>query len=134
MVESGKPLFSLQAILFHPHRNTGSSIEYIDFKSQYEKKEQWPTDKIRRAVVTYRLSAKVLKTKAYIVDDGQKMIIPNVLSINRSRDQTAEEVLENSIYKDNGFNLVEYELEGYRDATVGTVVFNRTILLRNKCQ
>ena len=62
------------------------------------------------------------------------MIIPNVLSINRSRDQTAEEVLENSSYTDNGFNLVEYELEGYRDATVGTVVFNRTILPQNKCQ
>ena len=119
---------------FYPPRNTGSSIEYIDFKSHYEKKEQWPTDKIRRAVVTYRLSAKVLKTKAYIVDDGLKMIIPNILSINRSRDKTAEEILENSSYKDNGFNLVEYELEGYRDATVGTVVFNRTILPRNRCQ
>ena len=85
-------------------------------------------------MVTYRLSAKVLKTKAYIVDDGQKMIIPNVLSINRSKDQTAEEILENSSYKDMGFNLIEYELEGYRDATVGTVVFNRTVLPQNKCQ
>ena len=55
-------------------------------------------------MVTYRLSAKVLKTKAYIVDDGLKMIIPNILSINRSRDQTAEKVLENSSF--------EYELEG----------------------
>ena len=110
---------------FYPPKNTGSSIEYIDFKSHYEKKEQWPTDKIRHAVVTYRLSAKVLKTKAYIVDDGLKMIIPNILSINRSRDQTAEKVLENSSF--------EYELEGYHDATVGTIVFNRTILPRNRC-
>ena len=62
------------------------------------------------------------------------MIIPNVLSIKRSKDQTAEEVLENSSYRDMGFNLVEYELEGYRDATVGTVVFNRTILPQNKSQ
>ena len=75
--------------------------------------------------LTYRLSAKVLKTKAYIVDDGLKMIIPNILSINRSRDQTAEKVLENSSF--------EYELEGYHDATVGTIVFNRTILPRNRC-
>ena len=62
------------------------------------------------------------------------MIIPNVLCINRSKDQTAEEVLENSSYRDMGFNLVKYELEGYRDATVGTVVFDRTVLPQNKCQ
>ena len=119
---------------FYPPRNKGSSIEYIDFKSHYEQKEQWPTDKIRRAVVTYRMSAKVLKTKAYIIDEGKKMVIPNVLSINRSREQTIEEILDNSYYKNDGFNLVEHELEGYRDATVGTVVFNRTSLPRNKRQ
>ena len=33
-----------------------------------------------------------------------------------------------------GFNLIEYELEGYRDATVGTVVFNRTVLPQNRCE
>ena len=84
--------------------------------------------------MTYRMSAKVLKTKAYIIDEGKKMVIPNVLSINRSRDQTVEEILDNSYYKNDGFNLVEHELEGYRDATKGIVVFNRTSLPRNKCQ
>ena len=63
--------------------------------------------------MTYRFSAKVMKMKAYVVDGGQKLIIPNVLSVDRSKDQTAEEILENSSYKDMGFNIVEYELEGY---------------------
>ena len=33
-----------------------------------------------------------------------------------------------------GFNLIEYELKGYRDATDGTVVFNRTVLPQNRCE
>ena len=82
--------------MFTPPRNTQNSIEYIDHKRHYENKEQWPTDKIRRSVVTYMFSAKVMKRTAYVVDGGQKMIIPNVLSVNRSKDKTAEEILENS--------------------------------------
>ena len=78
------------------------------------------------------MSAKVQKTKAYIIDEGKKMVVPNVLAINRSRDETIEEILDNSYYKNDGFNLVEHELEGYSDAT--TIVFNRTSLPRNKCQ
>ena len=81
---------------FTPPRNTQSYIEYIDHKRHYENKEQWPTDIIRRAVVTYMFSAKVMKRTAYVVDGGQKMIIPNVLSVNRSEDKTAEEILDNS--------------------------------------
>ena len=76
-------------------------------------------------------SAKVVKRTAYVIDNGQKMIIPNLLSVDRSKEKTAEEILENSSYKDMGFNIVEYELEGYRDATIGTVVFNRTVLPQN---
>ena len=71
-------------------------------------------------------SAKVMKTTAYIVDDGQKMVIPNLLAFNRTEDKTAEEFLENSSVKDMRFNIIEYELEGYRDTSVGTVVFNKT--------
>ena len=58
-------------------------------------------------------SAKVVKRTAYVVDNGQKMIIPNLLSVDRSKEKTAEDILENSSYKDMGFNVVEYELEGY---------------------
>ena len=87
---------------FYPPRNKGDSIEYIDFKSHYEKKEQWPTSKIRRAVVTYRLSAKVQKTRAYIIEEGKKIIVPNTLAITRSRDEEIEDILDSDHYKNVG--------------------------------
>ena len=70
---------------FYPPRNKGDSIEYIDFKLHYEKKEQWPTSKIRRAVVTYRLIAKVQKTRAYIIEEGKittRMMVLTWLNMN----------------------------------------------------
>ena len=48
---------------FYPPKNTDDAIEYLDYASHYERKEQWPTSKIRRAVVTYRLSAKVQRPR-----------------------------------------------------------------------
>ena len=33
-----------------------------------------------------------------------------------------------------GFNIIEYELEGYRDKSVGTIVFNKTTLPQNRCE
>ena len=44
---------------FYPPRNDDEAIEYLDFSSHYEKKKLWPTSKIRRAIVTYRLEATV---------------------------------------------------------------------------
>ena len=70
--------------------------------------------------------AKMMKTTSYIVGDGQKIIVPNLLAFKRTEDKTAEEFLENSSIKNMGFNIIEYELEGYRDTSVGTVVFNKT--------
>ena len=57
---------------FTPPKNNQNSIDYIDNKKHYQNKEQWSTDTIRRAVVTYQFSAKVMKQTAYIVDDGKK--------------------------------------------------------------
>ena len=72
---------------FYPPKNTDDSIEYLDFSSHYERKEQWPTTQIRRAVVTSRLSAKVQKTTAYILEEGKKLIVPNTLIITRDRNE-----------------------------------------------
>ena len=119
---------------FYPPRNNDDSIEYLDYKSHYEKKEQWPTSKIRRAVVTYRLSAKVQKTRAYIIEEGKKLIIPNTLAITRNRDEDIEDILDSDHYKNVGGKRNINELESYADANIGTVVFNRTNLPRNRCQ
>ena len=50
------------------------------------------------------------------------MVIPNLLTVNRPEEKTAEEFLENSSFKDMGFNIIEYELEGYRDTSIGKIV------------
>ena len=88
---------------------------------------------IRRAVVTYEFSAKVTKQTAYIIDNDKKIVIPNLLAFNRTTDKKAEELLKNSVVR-NGFNVLELELEGYKDSLVGTIVFNKTSLPQNKCQ
>ena len=55
-----------------------------------------------------------MKQTAYIIDDGQKMVIPNLSTANRTKEKTAEEFLENSSVKNMGFNIIEYELDGYK--------------------
>ena len=44
---------------FFPPKNEDDAIEYVDYQSHYEKKQLWPTEEIRRAVVTYRFTAQV---------------------------------------------------------------------------
>ena len=90
--------------------------------------------KIRRAVITYRLSAKVQKTRAYIIEEGKRLIVPNTLAITRSRDEEIEDILDSDHYKNVGGKRNINELESYTDANVGTIVFNRTNLPRNRCQ
>ena len=68
---------------FYPPKNTDEAIEYLDFASHYERKKLWPTSKIRRAVVTYRLDATVQRTIGYIADEGEKLMILNKLEITR---------------------------------------------------
>ena len=46
------------------------AIEYVDYRAHFEKKQLWPTEEIRRAVVTYRFEAQVQKTQGYIIDVG----------------------------------------------------------------
>ena len=119
---------------FYPPKNTDDAIQYLDYRSHYERKEQWPNSKIRRAVVTYRLSAKVQKTKAYIIEEGQKLVVPNTLAITRNRNEDIEEILDNVHYKSVGGKRNINELESYEDVNIGRVVFNRTNLPRHKCE
>ena len=75
-----------------------------------------------------------MKQTAYIIDNDQKIVIPNLLAFIQTEDKTVEEFLENSSVKDLGFNIIEYELEGYKYTSVGTIVFNKTTLPQNRCQ
>ena len=119
---------------FYPPKNTDDSIEYLDYSSHHERKEQWPTTQIRRAVVTYRLSAKVQKTTAYIIEEGKKLIVPNTLIITRDRNEAIEKVLDSEHYQTVGGKRNRNELESYEDVNVGTIVFNITNLPRHRCE
>ena len=70
---------------FYPPKNTDDAIEYLDYATHYERKKLWPTSKIRRAVVTYRLSARVERSQAYIIEEGRKLVVPNTVEITGKR-------------------------------------------------
>ena len=115
-------------------KNTDDAIEYLDYATNYERKKLWPTSKIRRAVVTYRLSARVEKSQAYIIEEGRKLVVPNKIEITRKRNKNVEEILDNDHYRSVGGKRNVNELESYQDVILGTVVFNRTRLPRSKCE
>ena len=87
------------------------AIEYIDYRSHFEKKQLWPTEEIRRAVVTYRFTAQVLKTQAYIIEEGKNLVLPNSLIITRTRDEEIEDILDSKHYKSVGGRRNANELE-----------------------
>ena len=62
----------------------------------------WPTEEIRRAVVTYRFTAQVQKTQAYIIEEGKSIVLPNSLIITRTRDEEIEDILDSKHYQSVG--------------------------------
>ena len=100
---------------FYPPKNDDEAIEYLDFSSQYERKKLWPTSKIRRAVVTYRLETTVQRSIGYLSDDGEKLIIPNKLEITRQRNRLMEKIIDQKHYQSVGGTRNSNELESYSD-------------------
>ena len=115
-------------------KNEDDAIEYVDYRNYFEKKQLWPTERIRRAVVTYRFTAQVQKVQGYIVDEGKNLILPNTLVITRDRDMEIENILDNSHYKNTGGKKNTNEIESYVDVSLGRIIFNRTNIPRNTCQ
>lgn len=66
--------------------------------------------------------------------EGKKLVVPNAVEITRKRNRVIEDVLDNDHYRSVGGRRNINELESYQDVIVGTVVFNRTKLPRNKCE
>ena len=117
-----------------PPKNVDDAIEYIDYHSHFEKKQLWPTEEIRRAVVTYRFTAQVQKVQGYIADEGKSLILPNTLVIARDRNVEIENILDNSHYRSTGGKRNANEIESYVDVNLGKIIFNRTNIPRNTCQ
>ena len=64
-----------------------------------QEKAKWSTKEIRRAVVTYQLSVKVQKKVGYIVKQGKKLIVPDMIAIERTSNETLKDVTSGK--KDN---------------------------------
>ena len=84
--------------------------------------------------MTYNIEATVQKTTGYITSEGEKLIIPNKLEINRKRNKLAEKIIDQAHYKNVGGRNNVNMLESYRDLAYGTVVFNISGLPRNQCE
>ena len=69
---------------FQPPHNDQSRITDLNYGNSLTNKAVWGTTEITRAVVTYQLSAKVSKSTAYVTVKGNKLVVPNLLTIDRT--------------------------------------------------
>ena len=94
------------------------------------------TEKIRRAVVTYQLSAKVIKKIGYITKKGKKLVIPDLISIERStvKPPTDDSSKHRTSLKNIGIDVINEDLEGHYDSALGTFVFNKSLLPKTECE
>ena len=114
---------------FQPPPNDQSRINHLNDASLTDK-TIWGTSEISRALVTYKLTAKVYKSTAYITTKGNKLIVPNVLTFSRTHP------IESTNQKSHKSHIDQEhrDLEDYFDATLGVIVFNRVSLPANKCE
>ena len=70
-----------------------------------------------------------MKKTAYIINGGQRLVIPDLLTINRTEHETSEDSSSGQKTIDNmGLEIFNKDLEGYKDAALGTIVFNKTMV------
>ena len=131
-----RPNSDCEGIEFTPPPNEQTRITYLDYSEHLREKAIWSTDKIRRAVVTYQISAKVIKRIGYVTAKGRKLIIPNLISIERSPFKLPTDGSSNhrASLKDMAIDVLNKELEGHFDSALGTFVFNRTVLPTTDCE
>ena len=66
---------------FTPPPNQRHRIKYLDYSAHLREKEDWESEALDRAVVTYQVSARVVKKTGYVTNIGRQLVIPNMLSI-----------------------------------------------------
>ena len=61
-------------------------------------------------------------------------MIPNLITINRTEETSEDSSSERNSFSNLGLEIISKDLEGYRDAVLGTIVFNRTTVPRTRCE
>ena len=87
-----RPNSDCEGTRFTPPANDQSRISYIDYSQHLQEKAKWSTQEIRRAVVTYQLSVKVQKKVGYIVNQGNKLVVPDMIIIERTTNENSKDV------------------------------------------
>ena len=130
-----RPNSDCEGTPFTPTANDQSRITYIDYRRHLQKKAQWSTHEIQSAVVTYQLSVKVMKKIGYIMNGGKRLVIPDMLTINRTTNETSEDSTSGRKTISNmGLDIINQDLEGYKDAALSTIVFNKTKIPKTNCE
>ena len=119
---------------FQPPTNQQNKITFLNYGGSLTDKGIWGTSEIKRTVVTYQLSVKVSKRTGYVTAKGNKLLIPNLLTIDRSPLTSDGSTNQRKSIKDTAMDKLNMELESYFDSTLGVFVMNRTTLPANECQ
>ena len=131
-----RPTSDCDGTRFTQPPNDQSRISYIDYSRHLQEKARWSTEEIRRAVVTYQLSVKVQKKVGYIVKQGKKLVVPDMIAIERTSNETLKDVTsgQRTTISNIGIDMMNKDLEGYHDAALGTIVFNKTKIPKTGCE
>ena len=62
-------------------------------------------------------------------------MIPDLVTINRTEKELYEDLSSRwNILNNMGIEIINKDLEGYRDAALGTIVFNKTTVPKTSCE
>ena len=109
---------------FQPPPNEQSKITFLNYGESLTDNGVWGTSEIKRAVVTYQLSVKVSNRTGYVTAKGNKLLIPNLLTIDRSPLTSDGSTNQRKSIKDKAINMLNMELESYFNSALGVFVMN----------
>ena len=87
-------------------------------------------------MVTYQLSVKVQKKVGYIIKQGKKLVVPDIIAVEKSTNENSKDVAsgQRATVSNIGLDMMNKDLEGYHDTALGTIVFNKTKIPRTECE
>ena len=78
---------------------------------------------------------KYRKKIGYIVKHGKKLVVPDLITIERTSNEDLKDVTsgQKTTISNIGLDMINKDLEGYHDAALGTIVFDKTKIPETDC-
>ena len=113
-VGCSRPYSDCRGAKLGPPADRDNKISYLDFSSNLKGKQIWSTDKIKRAVVTYRLQITVLEKTVFMISGLAKLLVPNQIIIQQTMkvEPTEESRNQRKSIKQKALDYLNGELEG----------------------